>query len=68
MAAGRPRGTQETGMQDFWQWTASLPWYAWVAIVAIVGGVATKITTMVLTHRERMEAIRQGRGDDPSSG
>ena len=47
-------------MDAFWHWAGSIPWYAWVAIVAILGGSATKITKMIITHVENMERIRHG--------
>ena len=38
----------------------TLPWYAWIAIVAILGGAATRITLMIFKHREEMERIKFG--------
>ncbi len=37
-----------------------LPWYAWIAIVAIICGSLTSIAKMLIKHRERMERIRHG--------
>jgi len=44
----------------------SIPWYAWVAIIAIIGGTVTSVTKMILHHQERMEMIQ--RGMDPEAG
>ena len=38
----------------------SLPWFAWIAIVAIMGGTAQSITKAIHHHRQRMELIQQG--------
>ena len=43
-----------------------LPWFAWVAIVAILGGTATSIVTARMRHTERMAMIDAGL--DPDSG
>lgn len=42
----------------------ALPWFAWVAIIAIVGGCITSITRMCMRHRERMAMITQGMHPD----
>lgn len=42
----------------------SLPWYAWVTIVAILAGAFQKIVRSIHQHEERMEMIKQG--IDPS--
>ncbi len=56
-------------MNDFWSWCASFPWFAWVAIFAILGGTATSITKLMVNHRERMAQIeRQGPGPYDSPG
>ncbi len=47
----------QTGLFDFFM---TIPWYAWVAIVAIVSGVGGGLLTRLLEHRERMAMIRQG--------
>ena len=38
----------------------SFPWWAWIPIIAIVGGTVQQIIRMNHKHRERMEMIRQG--------
>ena len=47
-------------MDAFWLWAGSIPWFAWIAIVAILCGTATAITRMIIDHRERLERIRAG--------
>ncbi len=42
------------------EFVSVLPWYAWVAIIAIVFGVGSGVIQTILKHRERMEMIRQG--------
>jgi hypothetical protein len=42
----------------------ALPWYAWVAIVAIIGSTIGSVTNMIIKHHERMEMIRQGMNPD----
>lgn len=42
-----------------------LPWFAWVAITAIVGGSVSSIFAARFRHAERMAMIAQG--IDPSS-
>ena len=43
-----------------------IPWYGWVAIVAILGGIARSVIASTQRHEQRMEMIK--RGIDPSSG
>ncbi len=38
----------------------ALPWFAWIPIVAIIGGTISTVTKMIITHNERMAMIRQG--------
>ena len=42
----------------------SIPWYGWVAIVAIVCSALVKIVTNIHRHEERMAMIEKGQ--DPS--
>jgi uncharacterized membrane protein (DUF106 family) len=42
----------------------SMPWFAWVAIVAIISGSVTTIVKDRIRHRERMEMIRMGMHPD----
>ena len=39
---------------------SSIPWYGWVAIVAIVSGALTAIVRASYQHQQRMAMIRQG--------
>lgn len=39
---------------------AHIPWFGWVAIVAIICGTITSGLRMSNTHTERMEKIRLG--------
>jgi hypothetical protein len=45
----------------------TLPWFAWIAIVAIAGGAVREVMKLSHRHRERMEMIQQGMdpGDPP---
>lgn len=43
----------------------AIPWYAWIAIVAIVGGIIVQIVSMQHKHAERMEMLRQGIAPPP---
>lgn len=52
-------------MEAFADLIGKLPWYAWVAIVAITGGTVTSIVTARLRHTEKMAMIEAGL--DPSS-
>lgn len=44
----------------FW----NLPWFAWVAIVAISFGCVSGMVSACFTHRERMAMIRMGMHPD----
>jgi hypothetical protein len=52
-------------MDNFLRLVDSFPWWAWVAIVAVVIGAITSIARVVTRHLERVEKIR--RGIDPDS-
>jgi hypothetical protein len=43
---------------------ATLPWFAWIAIVAIVSGSVCGTLKTLIIHRERMAMIRQGMHPD----
>lgn len=44
----------------------TLPWFAWFALAAIIGGSLSGIVKMLVVHRERMAMIRCGMDpDDP---
>jgi hypothetical protein len=42
---------------NFWDWASTIPWFAWIAALAVVGGVAMAITGMVITHREKLAGL-----------
>lgn len=39
---------------------SALPWFAWIAVAAIVGSTISTVCAMVIKHRERMAMIHQG--------
>ncbi len=43
---------------------AALPWFAWIAIVAIVCGTIDDLLKRSIKHRERMAMIQQGINPD----
>jgi hypothetical protein len=43
---------------------ATLPWFAWIAIVAIVSGSVCGTLKTLIIHRERMAMIRHGMHPD----
>jgi hypothetical protein len=45
-------------------WLGGMPWFGWIAIVAIVSGCVTGTISSVLSHRQKMEMIRQGMHPD----
>lgn len=46
----------------------SIPWFAWIAIVAILSGSISGMLKMWLSHRERIEMIRHGIHPDTQDG
>jgi hypothetical protein len=51
-------------MSDDLSFLTAIPWFGWVAIVAIVCGCISGIVQMKFRHRERIEMIRQGMNPD----
>ena len=47
-------------MDSLTQVLHALPWFAWIAIAAIIGATVRRVVKMSQLHRERMEMIRQG--------
>ena len=43
---------------------ATLPWFAWIAIVAILSGTVCGTLKTLIIHRERMAMIRHGMHPD----
>ena len=54
------KGASMAAFDQFWRFLSTIPWYAWIAIVAIVGGIIRQIVVMSHKHQERMAMIRQG--------
>ena len=50
-------------MSEFWKLCHSIPWFAWIPIVAILGGCSVAIVGCITCHREKMERLRQGIDD-----
>jgi hypothetical protein len=46
---------------DVMSFLNSMPWYAWIAVVAIVCGCVTRVIAMSHKHSERMAMIQAGR-------
>ena len=46
------------------QFLSSLPWYAWVGIVAILAGAFQSVVKSIHRHEQKMAMIKQGM--DPS--
>jgi hypothetical protein len=42
----------------------AIPWFAWIPIVAIIGGIVTKVISMQHCHTERMAMIQAGMDPD----
>lgn len=51
-------------MSDLSHLFSALPWWAWIAIVAMVCGSTTDFLKRRYRHLERMEMIRQGINPD----
>ncbi|QDV91712.1 hypothetical protein RAS2_28160 [Phycisphaerae bacterium RAS2] len=47
-------------MNGIQQILSAMPWYAWIAVIVLVGGIIRQVVSMSHKHRERMEMIRQG--------
>ena len=47
-------------MDGFLSWMQSIPWFGWIAIVAILCGTIPSIMVAYYRHEERMEMIRKG--------
>jgi hypothetical protein len=47
-------------MSEPWGFLHTMPWFAWVAIVAIVSGAVTQVIGQSQRHAERMAMIRAG--------
>jgi heme exporter protein D len=47
---------------------SALPWFAWIAIVAIVTSMITGVIQALIQHRERMAMIEHGIHQDAPQG
>ena len=54
-------------MQQTMSILSSMPWYARIAIVAIICGTVSKVIAMSHRHRERMMMIQVGMRPDESA-
>ncbi len=54
------RGLMEMGLASVEGVLNAFPWWAWIAIVAVVGETVRQVVKMNHKHRERIEMIRQG--------
>jgi hypothetical protein len=68
--ARNPHSTQSEGMtmQAVEVVAYSIPWFAWIPIIAIVCASASGIIKMLIVHRERMAMIRMGIHPDAKHG
>jgi hypothetical protein len=55
---------EESMSSDMVTLLTAIPWWAWIAIVAIVSGSITGIVKMRHEHAERMAMIQQGINPD----
>ena len=53
-------------MEEFKEVVAAMPWYGWIALVAVLGGTVISLVTASQRHQERMEKIKKG--IDPDAG
>ena len=49
-----------------WPLMMQMPWFGWIAIVAILSGCVNIVVTTVAKHRERMAMLRLGMHPDAS--
>jgi hypothetical protein len=49
---------------DVFGWLSALPWFAWIAIVAIICSSISGMIHRRYKHLERIEMIRQGMNPD----
>jgi hypothetical protein len=53
---------------ELFRWLSGMPWFGWVAIVAIISGSINGMVRMRYQHAERMELIRHGIHPDSADG
>ena len=44
----------------FFKFLSGIPWFAWIAIIVLVGGIIRQLVVTSHKHQERMEMIRHG--------
>ncbi|GIW88697.1 MAG: hypothetical protein KatS3mg108_3021 [Isosphaeraceae bacterium] len=57
----------KSGMPVWERILVSIPWFGWIAIVAIVSGSLAEVVKAVLRHNERIALIRMGMNPDGES-
>jgi len=45
---------------NVWTFLSSIPWWAWISIIVVIGMIAQQIIRMQQTHRERLAMIQRG--------
>jgi hypothetical protein len=45
-------------------WMIQMPWFAWIALAAIIGGIVDSTIKSLIRHRERMAMIEHGMHPD----
>ena len=45
---------------NVWTFLSSIPWWAWISIIVVVGMIVQQIMRMQNAHRERLAMIQQG--------
>jgi len=56
------KGWQMTILADanLWSFLSSIPWWAWVSIIVVIGMTVQQIMRMQHAHRERLAMIQRG--------
>lgn len=54
-------------MHTFHTLVTTIPWFAWIPIVAIISGTIGGVVKSLTTHKERMAMIRMGIHPDAPS-
>jgi hypothetical protein len=54
----------ESGWHALFHCLSGMPWFGWIAIVAIVSGTLSSALQARIRHAERMEMIRMGMNPD----
>jgi hypothetical protein len=51
-------------VDKLWDILTGIPWYAWIALIAVGGGVINSMLRGMHRHDERMAMIKQGMDPD----